>query len=153
MYCFESSPWYVRLWLGVRIHWILIQLILHTIASPEHITALDCDENVVKVRRAIHTRFRYASEGIPLRQGSNINSPAHSSIGMPWPSHLARREVTEVPISKYQNSNKSKYQNKNFQNDVYHFGHCHFGFICFLEFVFWNFRASHAVRCDGSDSL
>ena len=35
--------------------------------------------------RAIHTRFRYASGGKPLRRGRCKNSLAHSSIGTPSP--------------------------------------------------------------------
>ena len=38
--------------------------------------------------RAIHTRFRSASEGIPLRRRNTMHSPAHSSIGTRSP--LAR---------------------------------------------------------------
>ena len=35
--------------------------------------------------RAIHARFHYASVGLPLRQRTKIDSPAHSSIGTPSP--------------------------------------------------------------------
>ena len=37
----------------------------------------------VNDRRAIHTRFRYASGVSPLRRAEYINSLAHSSIGTP----------------------------------------------------------------------
>ena len=40
--------------------------------------------------RAIHARFHCASVGLPLRQRTNIHSPAHSSIGTPSPGINSR---------------------------------------------------------------
>ncbi len=49
--------------------------------------------------RAIHTRFRSASEGIPLRRRNTMHSPAHSSIGTRSPRRaptLCRHTVSDL---------------------------------------------------------
>src|SRR3989344_9204227 len=49
-------------------------------------------------KRAIHTRFRCGSGGVPLNQAVCINSLAHSSIGTP------SRGVTYTPTLPYKQS-------------------------------------------------